>query len=220
MSKVVKEKRKVAICRLCKGEFFKEVLTAGKCPQCAKLWSEWQNGRKKTPEEIQKYGNGRVHYIVPAYKKVYSVYQYDWYEYSQIFKKIQKLSFKYGVQIFDKTNPYKVLKLCYIKEEGQLVGLGDQKHIFRLKTLQNLYTLIAGELTERYNLLMSEDVLNYLFKRTKIRFYPFEKQAEFLSPHPQTIKTRLLIHIQLLRLLRKGLELEEISEIISANFNT
>jgi hypothetical protein len=219
MLEMVERKKKTVKCRLCKGEFFEGELTAGKCPQCAKLWSEWQNGRKKTPEEIERYGSGRVHYVIPSYKRVYSVYQFDWEKYASIYKKIQTLSFKYGKHIFDKTNPYKVLERCYIEENGEKVELGDQKHIFRLKTLQNLYTLIAIELKEHYNLLMSDDVLNYLFKRTKIRFYPFENQAELLSPEKQTIKTRLLIHIQLLRLLRKGLDLEEITEIINAKFN-
>ena len=59
----------------------------------------------------------RVRYSVPTYKKVYSVYQYDRLKYSAIFKRIQQLALKYSPEIFKKAAAYKVLDLCYIKDE-------------------------------------------------------------------------------------------------------
>ena len=59
----------------------------------------------------------RIRHLIPSYKKVYTVYQYDRVKFARIFKKIQSLSYKYGRHIFDKTNPYKVLQLCYLRDE-------------------------------------------------------------------------------------------------------
>ena len=87
------------------------------------------------------------------------------------------------------------------------------EHYYRLKTLGKITTAIAQELTEKYNLLICDDVINYLYKRTGIRYFKREKMAEITSIYREVIKYRLEVHIALLRLLREGLELEEIIDL-------
>ena len=80
----------------------------------------------------------RVRHSIPTYKKVYTVYQYNRKKYSEIFKKARALAYKYGRHIFDNVSPYRVLNLCYIRDKnGKLQHIGDEKHIYRIRTLQH-----------------------------------------------------------------------------------
>ena len=100
---------------------------------------------------------------------------------------------------------------------GELMGI---EHYYRLKTLGKITTAIAQELTEKYNLLICDDVINYLYKRTGIRYFKREKMAEITSIYREAVKYRLEVHIALLRLLREGLELEEIIDLIEWQYKT
>lgn len=155
----------------------------------------------------------RVRYSIPGYKKVYSVYQYDRLKYSAIFKRVQQLALKYSPEIFKKARAYKVLDLCYIKDEfGKLKRLGDEKHIFRYKILNDILKEIADYLLIAYELLTQTDVLLYLFRKTHIILYYQQNgdcQAELFETCNKDIQKRLKIHITLLRYLQKGLEIEE-----------
>ena len=149
---------------------------------------------------------------VPSYKKVYSVYQYDRLKYAAIYKKIQKAALKYDHSIFTRTSPYRVLRLCYVKDEfNKFAHLGDEKHIFRYKALQNILKEIADYLIIAYEILPNEDVLQYLFKRTHILLYYQENysQAELFETISSSIYTRIKVHITLLKCLQKGMEIEE-----------
>ena len=153
----------------------------------------------------------RLHYQIPNFKKVYSVYQYDQKKYNSIYKRIQQLAIKYDENIFYRVNPYNVLKLCYLKDEyGELQKIGDEKHIYRLKTLQNVLKEIADYILIAYEIIPNEDVLNYLFKRTHVVIYTKdgENQAEILETFDKSIGCRLKVHITLLRYLQQGFEIE------------
>ena len=210
MRKTRKEKTK--ICPFCKEE--KELSEYGTkkfCRSCNALINEWRNGRKRTKEEKAKYPKMRIHYVIPTYKKVYSLYVFDWFKYAKIFKRVQQLAFKYGKHIWDNTSPYRVLNLCYIRDElGELQALGDEKHIFRYKDLHKLYVEIAECILRTYKIQASNDVLNYLYKRTGIKLY-YDKIscAEIAGTEYLSIKERFKIHSELLRRLYKGVELEE-----------
>lgn len=153
--------------------------------------------------------NKRIRYAIPTYKKVYSVYQYDRSKYSKIFKKLQALALKYDSNIFYRTNPYRVLDLCYkLDKKGKLQRLGDERHIFRYCVLQNILKEIADYLLITYE-LPSEDVLTYLFRRTHIILFTDENQAELLETIRTPINIRLKVHITLLKCLRAGMEIED-----------
>ena len=165
----------------------------------------------------------RVRHSVPAYKKVYSVYQYDRLKYSAIFKRIQQLALKYSPEIFKKAAAYKVLDLCYIKDEtGKLQSLGDEKHIFRYKVLNDVLKEIADYLLIAYELSTETDVLLYLFRKTHIIVYYQQNgdcQAELFETSNKDIQKRLKIHITLLRYLQKGLEIEEAVSLTRLKYN-
>lgn len=164
----------------------------------------------------------RVRHSIPTYKKVYTVYQYNRKRYSEIFKKVRALAYKYGRHIFDNVSPYKVLNLCYIRDKnGKLQHIGDEKHIYRIRSLQNILKEIADYLFIAYELENNPDVLKYLFKRTHIILYSqdTEQQAELFEAYRLPLKVRLKIHITLLRYLQKGLEIEDAASLTKAKYN-
>ncbi len=113
----------------------------------------------------------RVRHTIPTYKKVYTVYGYDRVKFARIFKKVQALAYKYGRHIFDNTNPYKVLKLCYLRDKnGKLKHIGDEKHIYRCKTLHNILKEIADYLFIAYELENNSDVLNIFLNELILLF--------------------------------------------------
>lgn len=217
MVRIASPKNKLRRCSICKkmlpaDEFASKVQ---RCWSCDSLYQEWARGRKKTPEEIEKYGNVRVHLLVPTYKKVYSLYQFDWKKYAAIWKRIQKVALKYDTEIFTKTSPYRVLNLCYtLDENGKRQSLGDEKHIFRFKTLEKVRRLIAKELLGSYDLCRDVSVLKYLYKRTGIvlEVQKGQEGAEIAHIWDRPIRERLSINMDLLRGLRDRLEIEDATE--------
>lgn len=200
------EKREVkqAQCKMCKGFFPADLIAHNKCPECIRIFNEWKNGRPKTPEEQEKFKGIRAHYKIPAFKKVYSVYQYDQKKYSDIWKKIQELAIKYGEHIYTNTSPYRVLKLCYIKnKEGELEHLKDEKHIFRYSALHKICALVAKTLTEKHGLVMDETTIEYLKRKTGIIYYNDETEpmAEYEKAQRMPLKERVIVAIRLYRLL-------------------
>lgn len=215
------KKEKILVkCKMCKGLYNIEFMINGKCPECDKIFKEWQNGRPKTPEEKEKFKGIRAHYTIPTYKKVYSVYQYDQEKYSAIWKKIRALAFQYGKHIYYNTSPYRVLELCYIRdEEGNLIHLCDEKHIYRYATLHKLCALVAKTLTNKYGLDMDARTIRYLRLKTGIIY--FDDDVEPTAEHEQAIdmclKDRIRVAIRLYRLLNMDeIEIEKASALAPA----
>lgn len=80
---------------------------------------------------------------------------------------------------------------------------GDERHIFRIKTLHKLYSILYGysgvnvfEQFERKNL-------------NGLTIWGEERQAEIKNTSYLPLKDRVTLHIKLLRLLRKGFSIEE-----------
>ena len=191
-------------CKMCKGIFPASKIKMNKCPECLTIYNEWKNGRAKTAEEREKYKGIRAHYNIPSYKKIYSVYQYDQEKFNKIWGRIQKLSFKYGRHIYDNTNPYRVLKLCYVRDEqGGLVHLKDEKHIYRYKALHRINELIANTLREKHNIQTTREALTDLYKETGIIYYndDIEPTADLETLTLKPLYIRLKVAIRLLRLL-------------------
>lgn len=157
----------------------------------------------------------RIRSPIPSYKKVYSTYQYDRNKFAQIYKRIQKLALIYDYNIFYRTNPYRVLDLCYqLDQTGNRQSLGDEKHIFRYRALQNVLKEIGDYLVTVYE-FRSPDVLKYLFNKTHLIIYKSGEynQAELLETISLPIKVRLKTHIALLRYLKNGYEIEDAVEL-------
>lgn len=80
---------------------------------------------------------------------------------------------------------------------------GDERHIFRVKALHKLYSLIYGYCNINIFEKFEKKDLNGL------TIWGEEKQAEITGSEMLPIKDRVTLHIKLLRLLRKGFSIEE-----------
>lgn len=170
-------------------------------------------------EAILKTTKKRVRYKIPSYRKVYSLYVYNRAKYGKIYKRLQKLALQYNDNIFYRVNPYNVLRLCYVYKEGHLQHLGDERHIYRYNALEGVLTELAQEIQKQYNLMLRNDVLLYLYKRTGIVFYNEgeDAQAEYMPVYERGIYTRLRTNIRLLRLIRAGVEVEDAIKVINTD---
>lgn len=88
-------------------------------------------------------------------------------------------------------------------ETSEIQFDGDERHIFRIKTLHKLYSLIYD---------YSEINIFEQFERKDINgltIWGEERQAEITGTSSLSIKERVLTHLKLLRLLRSGFSVEE-----------
>lgn len=183
----------------------------------------------------------RIHYKIPHFKNVYSVYQYDRKKYTEIWKKVRKLAIKFdNPDIFFRVSAYSVLRHCYIKKNNEFKKLCDEKHIFRYKKLHNIYDEIAQEILQGQNLLpfdgfiLKKDGLNiYLnvyneefeWYDDKIKNYKKFKGSKYVAVSAEIEGTenlplakRLKIHIELLRLLRQSIKIKKAVKNIKKKF--
>lgn len=162
------------------------------------------------PDFIKHTKKKRIRTPIPKYKKVYTVYQYDRRKYSRIFRKIYDLAIKYDLEIFNRTSAYRVLDLCYYKDkQGNRKHLGDSKHIYRYRILQEILKEIADYILIAYEI--EPETLKYLYHKTHL-FVAYNEeysQAELIETCFLPIKDRIKIHIALLRKLYKGAEIEK-----------
>lgn len=159
------------------------------------VYLEEERKKLRKPKEGQ-----RVHYKIPKYKKVYSVYQYDWELYTSKFDMLTAIiagmarhSPKQAERLWSLINPYQVLENCYIFDEcGKLQYLGDEKHIYRLPTLIKIHRLI-------YN-YCEKDACHKgtIIKHGFILHHEYQ-EAELENTWQLPIKQRLKLHIQILR---------------------
>jgi hypothetical protein len=80
---------------------------------------------------------------------------------------------------------------------------GDERHIFRLKTLHKLYSMLYGYSGVNVFEQFERKDLNGL------TIWGEERQAEIQNTSYLPLKDRVTLHIKLLRLLRKGFSIEE-----------
>lgn len=164
----------------------------------------------------------RIRYAIPKYKKVYAVYQYDRKQFARIYKKLRALAITLNdASIYERVNPYRVLSLCYIRDErGNLCHTGDEKHIYRYKALSSIQIALGQYLTKYLGL--APNSFHYLYKRTGLRIYideDDETQAELLKASQCPLRLRIEIHIKLLKWLRAGLELEDVTTLINQKYS-
>lgn len=152
----------------------------------------------------------RVRKDIPTYKKVYSVYQYDREKYMRIWSKLRKLAIRLGnPSIFFRVNPYAVLNHCYLRENNKLKHLGDERHIFRLRSLNEIQKAVYGYAKEPCNMTFVKELS--WNRHGVIFYYHFEEggTAEIDGTQLVPVKERLKKHIKLLRALRKGCSLQK-----------
>ena len=80
---------------------------------------------------------------------------------------------------------------------------GDERHIFRIKTLHKLYSMLYGYSGVNVFEQFERKDLNGL------TIWGEERQAEIQNTSYLPLRDRVTLHIKLLRLLRKGFSIEE-----------
>ena len=88
-------------------------------------------------------------------------------------------------------------------ETNEIQFDGDERHIFRIKTLHKLYSMLYGYSGVNVFEQFERKDLNGL------TIWGEERQAEIQNTSYLPLKDRVKIHIKLLRLLRKGFSIEE-----------
>ena len=93
-------------------------------------------------------------------------------------------------------------------DTGEIQYDGDERHIFRIKILHKLYSLIYGYCNINIFEQFERKDLNGLI------VWGEEKQAEISNTSNLPLGDRVKLHIRLLRYLRKGFSIEESLERI------
>lgn len=88
-------------------------------------------------------------------------------------------------------------------ETNEIQFDGDERHIFRIKTLHKLYSMLYGYSGVNVFEQFEKKDLNGL------TIWGEERQAEIQNTSYLPLKDRVTLHIKLLRLLRKGFSIEE-----------
>lgn len=138
------------------------------------------------------------------YDKFYSLFAFDEIGYHREIKELiksKKLKGAYGLSLQERKairEKYYVLDIY-----GEKMPKSDEKHIFLIKALHNIYF----ELYRKYSLgmVMYEDITAL----DGLLFYQEELQAEIDGFQMKSIRIRLKAHIELLRRLRKGYTVKE-----------
>lgn len=155
---------------------------------------------------------GRIHYEFPTYKKVYSVYQFDWNKYTRFWRTLRHRAYNIlntsGITLaqhyWDSINPYLIISRCFILDElGRPKHLGDERHIYRIDSLCRIHHKI-------YDYCEKEALQTYgVSKQYGLICHIEDEQAELENTWFLPIKQRVKLHIQVLRNLYDGLSLEE-----------
>lgn len=179
---------------------------------------------EKNKSEVKK----RIHYVEPKWEKFYSVYACDFTKYNALCTAITDQNFDKVIQNYPDVDLItlksytrkdfdKLKLLCYAKdEEGKKIHLGDQKHIFRFKTLNNLKSLLVKYLENRPvfhsdSVKISFDNFTYYQEAYEARD-PKDRIIEEIELdwlENYNIKQKINTYIKVLRLCRKGILLQQ-----------
>ena len=148
----------------------------------------------------------RIRYDVPNYLNFYTLYQYDRDKFRQLLREWLKTpaGINRTLQTLEKKQN-EILEMCYIRDvNGNKLKDSDEKHIYRYQTLhkimRSIYHCIKMEFLKKGTIFIVDDInLDYDDETAEI------KGTEWGMP----IKDRVIIHIRLLRLLRKGLSITD-----------
>lgn len=177
----------------------------------------------ETPEPIEVEENTRIRYEVPTYIKFYTIYQYDREKFTKLLKIwLETDEGKNRTLDTLKAKQDEILELCYKRDEnGNKLRDSDENHIFRYPTLAKIYKLIYNQIGanpfntfyEQDGLIVSRDVYtkeDYTYQGKTYKGQKFVNvSASVKGTDNLPIKLRVIIHIRLLRLLRKGLSIKE-----------
>lgn len=177
----------------------------------------------ESPETEEIEDNKRVRYEIPTYIKFYSLYQYDRDKFTKLLKIwLDTEEGKNRTIETLKAKQDEILELCYIRDErGNPLKDSDERHIYRIKTLAKIYRAIYNQIgVNPFNNDYVQDGLRIVREIYTDEEYEYRgkiykgqkfvnESASICGTDGWTIKKRIIIHLRLLRLLRKGLSIKE-----------
>jgi hypothetical protein len=138
------------------------------------------------------------------YDKFYSLYAFDEIGYHRELKKIIEERNLKGVYCLPLAERKEIRKKHYVLDiYGERMSKSDENHIFRIAVLHKIYNNIYSQFLFKYALY--EDVTNI----DGLLFYQEELQCEIDGFQMKSLKVRVLAHLELLRLLKKGYDIKE-----------
>ena len=180
------------------------------------------------PEPVKVEENTRIRYEVPTYIKFYSIYQYDREKFTKLLKIwLETDEGKNRTLETLKAKQSEILELCYKRDEnGNKLRDSDEQYVKWVKPLTTIYELIYNQIGanpfiedyEQDGLRIMRDVYTEEDYEYQGKIYKGQKfvnvSASIKGTDNLPIKQRVIIHIRLLRLLRKGLSIKEALERI------
>ena len=175
------------------------------------------------PEPVKVEENTRIRYEVPTYIKFYSIYQYDREKFTKLLKIwLETDEGKNRTLETLKAKQSEILELCYKRDEnGNKLRDSDEQYVKWVKPLTTIYELIYNQIGanpfidnyEQDGLRVIRDIYTEEEYEYQGKTYKGQKfvnvSASIKGTDNLPIKQRVIIHIRLLRLLRKGLSIKE-----------
>ena len=138
-------------------------------------------------------------YVPPDYMKFYTVYQYDRFKFKDKLRAAVKKKKPKNEKEFKELQDRILLK-CYIRDEkGKRKRDTDEKHIFRYKALENIYSELYDRLGQR-----AENIGSLFFGAKEIILYPEDEQAEIKNTWNLPVLERVKMHIELIKEIKKS----------------
>lgn len=153
----------------------------------------------------------RIRYDVPNYLNFYTLYQYDRNKFRELLREWLKTDEGKNRTLETlKAKQDEILEECFIRDaDGNKLKDSDEKHIYRYRTLFDIQRAIYDKIQWEFIHTGSIFIIN------EISLDYDDQTAEIKGTEwGMSIKDRVILHIKLLRLLRKGFSILECIDII------
>jgi hypothetical protein len=139
--------------------------------------------------------------------KAYELYKFDEIGYHRATKEYLQTNNIKEIARIQPTVLKEIKNAYYIKDDyGRRCPLGDERHIYRYQTLYKVMNQIALILTQGIEFNSDADYVENNV-RIMVNYYDNneynERLAEIIDTHSLTIRERVILHLNLLRKLRK-----------------
>lgn len=148
----------------------------------------------------------RIRYDVPNYLNFYTLYQYNRDKFRDMLREwLKTTEGKNRTLETLQAKQDEILEKCFIRDKyGNKLKDSDEKHIYRYRTLHKI-------MKEVYHYIKMEFLYSgSIFNIEGLNISQEDETAEIVGTEWGTpIKERILLHLRLLRLLRKGLSITD-----------
>jgi hypothetical protein len=150
----------------------------------------------------------------PQYDKFYSLYVFDEITYHRLLKAYMRVKKINNVYDIDYLIRKEIREICHpVDEYGKKRIKGDERHIFRMSVLQKILAKLYQEVLFKIEWTAQEVYYTY-----GLAIYREDEQAEIDGTQMLSIKERVKLHLQLLKMIKKGNDIENSVNEIKERF--